>query len=179
MDVPPHLNLPPRAREAVETGKLWRAKEHLSGRLAGRPFDPELHEQLGWVLLQMGDDLEAGRHLFLAQSERPEHAEAVGLFLSRHGRGDWHDLLGALPSGAQRAPVRTLPSPAREVLRTLGMPENAPRRPVAAVAARQPSTLRILLGAALLLALSLFGGASLFLGAPRVLRWLAEWVGVR
>ena len=46
---------------AIESGQLWRAKEILGGRVGTLPFDAELYEQFGALLLRMGDDVQAGR----------------------------------------------------------------------------------------------------------------------
>jgi hypothetical protein len=76
-----------RAAEAVLRCEFWRAKEILQGAVSGR-FDPAEFEQLGQVLLAMGDKLEAGKYLFLSGTRRPEYAESIQLFLERFGRSD-------------------------------------------------------------------------------------------
>ncbi len=68
--------------EALATGKLWRAKEILSGRIASQPFSPELYEQLGALLLRMGDDLAAGKFLLLSGVLMLLVVAAIGLLVS-------------------------------------------------------------------------------------------------
>ena len=41
--------------DALAAGKLWRAKEILSGRIASQPYSPALYEQFGALLLRIGD----------------------------------------------------------------------------------------------------------------------------
>jgi hypothetical protein len=40
--------------QAIDSGRLWRAKEILSGRIGTLPFNAELYEQFGALLLRMG-----------------------------------------------------------------------------------------------------------------------------
>jgi len=42
---------------ALAAGQLWRAKEILTGRIGSGRYQPDLCEQLGLLLLRMGDDL--------------------------------------------------------------------------------------------------------------------------
>lgn len=88
--------------DAIREGTFWRAKEILQGRLASSSFDRELLLRYGEVLLAMHDDVEAGRILFCAGSRRPEHLEAIRLFLSKHPRTKPENFLAALPAMVRR-----------------------------------------------------------------------------
>lgn len=111
-----------KLRAALDAAELWRAKEILSGRIGSGRYDPATYEQLGQVLLEMGDHLAAGRFLFLSGVRRPEYASAIELYLRRHSRGGWRSLLAAFPASARRATWSELPATVREDLRALGVP---------------------------------------------------------
>lgn len=111
-----------RVEAAIATGQLWRAKEILSGRLGSAEFKPDVYEQLGRVLLQMGDDPQAGKFLFLSGVRRPEYAGAIDLFVRRHSRGGWQSLVGSFPASARAASWANLPPQVRDDLRALGVP---------------------------------------------------------
>lgn len=59
------LKLSPRA-------PLARQRDSV-GSVGSGSFDPVLYEQLGQALLRMGDDVQAGRFLFLSGVRRPEY----------------------------------------------------------------------------------------------------------
>lgn len=86
----------------IGSGRLWRAKEILQGRLSGPDFDDALLERYGLVLLLMGDTLEAGRYLFASGVRKPEYAEAIGLFRSRHQAESPGKLLALMPAMVRR-----------------------------------------------------------------------------
>lgn len=119
------LNRIDKLEAALAAGQLWRAKEILAGRLGSGGFDATTCEQLGRVLLQMGDDLQAGKYLFLSGVRAPEYAGPIELFRRRHGRAGWQSLLGSLPASARRAAWADLPAALREDLRAAGVPQGA------------------------------------------------------
>jgi hypothetical protein len=107
---------PPNVQRALDDGELWRARDALRGRLARR-FDPSLYEQLGCVLLKMGDDLEAGKYLFLSGERAAEYTKPIELFLGRYKtRGS--DVMWACPKAVRRLPVDSLPPAVQEELRS-------------------------------------------------------------
>lgn len=91
-----------KADREIGNGRLWRAKEILQGRLSGADFDDALLERYGRVLLLMGDTLEAGRYLFASGVRKPEYAEAIGLFRSRHQAESSGELLASMPAMVRR-----------------------------------------------------------------------------
>lgn len=125
------LSLPPKAREAFERGELWRTKEILLGRLGSMPFSSEAFEQVGLVLLLMGDDLEAGRYLFASGLRRTEYASSIDLFLARHGRKSAYELVAALPQKVKWRPFAELPAEVAEALTRLGFPTRETQAPIA------------------------------------------------
>ena len=108
-----------RVAEAIGKGQLWRAKEILSGRVGTSPFDAELYEQFGILLLRMGDDVQAGRFLFLSGKRRPEYQPAIDLFLRKHAHGGRGDVFAAFPSQVRRRPWSELPAQVRQELEAL------------------------------------------------------------
>ena len=105
-----------RVQEAIDAGKLWRAKELLQGRIASSGYDPEVLEQLGFVLLRMGDTIEAGRIFFVAGVRTEDSAAPIQVFLNRFGRDPWH-LFAALPRCVRRASFDSLPQIVQEEFR--------------------------------------------------------------
>jgi hypothetical protein len=111
-----------KLRAALDAGELWRAREILSGRIGFGRYDPATYEQLGQVLLRMGDDLQAGKYLFLSGVRKPDYAASIALYLRRHKSGGWQSLLGTFPASARGATWTQLPPAVREDLRNLGVP---------------------------------------------------------
>jgi hypothetical protein len=93
---------PDKVDQAIEEGRLSRAKEILRGQISSSPYDPELYERLGTVLLRMGDDLEAGKYLLLSDRRRAEHQAAIALVLSRYQRSPGN-LIAAFPRAVRRS----------------------------------------------------------------------------
>jgi hypothetical protein len=67
----------------------------------------------------MGDDVQAGRFLFLSGRRRPEYQAAIDLFLSKHIRGGRGDLFSSFPVHMRRRPWSDLPQPVRQELEAL------------------------------------------------------------
>lgn len=91
-----------RVNAALDEGKLWRAKEMLQGNLGTRGYDVELYERYGQLLLQMGDDVEAGRFLFLSGAREPEYAAAIELYIERYKNAGPRALCMTFPYSARR-----------------------------------------------------------------------------
>ncbi len=53
-----------RADDEIKAVDLWRARERLSGVISQSPYDAQVYEELGYVLLLMRDLSEAGKYLF-------------------------------------------------------------------------------------------------------------------
>ena len=167
MQIPP--DLPAAARDAIEQGKLWRAKEVLSGRLGTFGYSTERYEQYGYVLLRMQDLPEAGRFLFLSGARRAEYEPAIEAFLHRHARNP-RALLAAFPKSARSCTLAELPATVAEELRKLGiveLPARATRQEVG-VGARTVLNQRLaVFGCVAILA---FAAASAIAGIPVILR---------
>jgi hypothetical protein len=100
------------ADDAVErelvAGRLWRVKEILQGRLRDAGYDAALYERYGFVLLQMGDLVEAGKYLFLSGSRHPDYRESIGLYMTRHGKS-LRTLSDSFPAGVRRTEIASYP----------------------------------------------------------------------
>ena len=111
-----------RVDEAIAAGELWRAKEILRGRIRGAPFDPDLFERYGQVLLRTGDDLEAGKFFLLSGKREAEYEAAIGLFLRRYSRGRWQRMFSTFPRSVRNCRSSDLPAATRGDLAKLGVP---------------------------------------------------------
>jgi hypothetical protein len=119
----PDLEFPPRVETAIRAGDLRFAKETLRSYLRTGPFDPATCEQLGAVLLELGEGLEAGRMLWLSGSERPEYRDVIQHFLARLEGSPWHSFIAQFPKSARREPIERLPPRVLATLRERGYPE--------------------------------------------------------
>lgn len=88
-----------RAREDRKAGRLWKARDRLTGVLAEAPADQETLELLGAVHREMGDLPNAGRYWFLTEKTGPEVDEALAAL---HDRYPFPELLRRIPARASR-----------------------------------------------------------------------------
>ena len=119
-----------RLTEALAAGHLWRAKEILGGRVGSQPYTPELYEQFGLLLLRMGDDLQAGKFLFLSGLRHPEYQAAIDLYIQRFSSAGWQSLLSTFPSAVRRASWSDLPALVRQELVQAGVPPRPDDEPL-------------------------------------------------
>ena len=87
-----------RVRSDLAEGRLWKARDRVTGNFAGRPTDPVLLELAGQVFFQMGDLPRAGAYWFLTDKDGPEVEAALVALKERHGNGAL-GLVHALPVG--------------------------------------------------------------------------------
>lgn len=111
-----------RVDAEIKAGRLWRGREILGGVIQYRIYDPDLFEELGYVLLLMNDLPEAGKYLFLSGKRKPEYEEAIALFLPRHGRHCWHQLVSQFPRRNRFLRLDQYPPLVQDELRALGIP---------------------------------------------------------
>jgi hypothetical protein len=111
-----------RAQAEIENGRLWRAKELLQGAVRSG-YDIRVYEEYGRLLLRMGDWVEAGRFLFLSGARKPEYAEAIALYLSKH-KGKPAQLFQSFPRKARLIILSTYPPGVELDLREAGFPDN-------------------------------------------------------
>jgi hypothetical protein len=104
-----------RARAEIAAGRLWKARDRLTGALRGDPYDQALLDLLGSLYLQMGEQPLAGSHWFLTERSGKDVELARAAFEERFG-GDTIELLRVLPLGRE---IERYPQPARDRLAPL------------------------------------------------------------
>jgi hypothetical protein len=102
-----------RIDNEVAAGRPWRAKEIIRGTIGNTWPDAAVVERYGRILLRTGDDVEAGKYLWLSGVRRAEYEPAVALFLRRHGRHGREILLAQMPKSFRRIPFDQLPPEVR------------------------------------------------------------------
>ncbi|HEU4481005.1 MAG TPA: DUF6584 family protein [Actinomycetota bacterium] len=93
-----------KAKVEIAEGRLWKARDRLSGSLAHRPADQTLLELLGEVYFRMGDYPAAGRFWFLTARKGPEVDVAMAALEERYPNRQSLGL--AIPV---RAPIEAFP----------------------------------------------------------------------
>jgi hypothetical protein len=109
-----------RVEEALARDGAWRAKEILRGNIGSRGYCPALYRRYGELLLGLGEQLEAGKYLFLSNERSPEYEDAIAVFLARRGDCGPAGLLASFPKGARLLSVSEYPEPLRSELVHLG-----------------------------------------------------------
>ena len=118
MTSPDHPGAPFEERVArhLQQGGFGRAKEILRNRLEPQPVDLDALEQLDCVLLQMRDQLEAGRYLVLAGKEPPAYQPPIHAFLARTRGMDLHAFSSLCTAPLRRTRIADQPCAVREEL---------------------------------------------------------------
>jgi len=116
--------------EALAEGRLWRAKEILTGRIGSGLYEPDVCEQLGLLLLRMGDDLQAGKFLFLSGERRPEYDAPIELFVRRYARASRHSFVATFPAAVRRTLWSQLPPRVQRDLVAAGVEPRAADEPL-------------------------------------------------
>lgn len=124
-----------RAAEEAAGGRLWRAKELLSGRISSGGYSPEAFAAYGRVLADMHDSKEAGKFLFLSGMATNDERELVELFLSDVRGKSWQHVLSRFPSSARRISVSEFPERVQSELKGFGVPDRLRNKPLAGPAA--------------------------------------------
>jgi hypothetical protein len=111
-----------RAAEETRQGRLWRAKEILSGHLACNGYSPEALAAYGRVLAQMHDDRDAGKYLFLSGLSTMDEQPLTELWLTGV-RGKPHKWIFAQFPSAGKRDLDAYPETVRQNLLELGFPK--------------------------------------------------------
>ena len=106
--------------DAIRSGQLWRAKEILSGNIATEPFDPTLYHRYGDLLLKMGDDIEAGKYLFLSGVREMQYEKAISLFVRKYTKKNHPNLFYTFPAPARLGSLQSYPEATAKELQDLG-----------------------------------------------------------
>jgi len=112
-----------RAQEQIQQGKLWRAKDILSGSLSNYPFTPEFYRAYGELLFRMGDLREAGRFLFLSGARESNYSNVIAIFLSQFENSNKNNLYSAFPARARLAKLSDYPAAVADELKKRGFQE--------------------------------------------------------
>jgi hypothetical protein len=104
-----------RVRSDLAEGRLWKARDRVTGTLVARPTDPVLLELAGQVFFQMGDLPRAGAYWFLTDKDGPEVEAALVALKQRHGKG----ALGLIHALPVRDAIEAFPPRVQERLRQL------------------------------------------------------------
>ncbi len=104
-----------RARNDLAAGRLWKARDRVTGAVAARPSDQAVLELAGQVFFEMGDLPRAGAYWFLTEKEGPEMDLALDALRERHGAG----ALGLIDALPVRAGIDAFPPQVQERLRQL------------------------------------------------------------
>jgi len=160
-----------RVQTELSVGRVWRAKEILSGNIKSGLVAPEILERYGLLLESLGDRLEAGKYLYLSGVRRPEYEYPIALFLQRHSKLDGPALVSRLPQAIRRIPFNELPPVVQADLDARGVRHSAfGVRERRRVVHQRNWTDHLLMIAALIVMLFFF--ASLAVGGWKVTEWV-------
>lgn len=87
-----------RARAEISSGRLWKARDRLTGALRGDPYDQAVLELLGEVYFEMGELPAAGSSWILTERSGEDYELAMSALLERHS-SDPVALLRTIPVG--------------------------------------------------------------------------------
>lgn len=159
---------------AISADEHWKAKELLQGRLSGSPFDCDLYESYGYVLLNMHDTLEAGKYLFLSGARESNYQPAIDMYLSKYSKKDIQHLFHTFPKSAQNASFSDYPAVVAKELESRGFSRKATKKTLNKLEREVPSSGKV---AGLLFGIIFF---SLIIGflisAVRGITWLVRWL---
>ncbi len=164
---------PQRAREEVAGGRLWRAKEILSGQIASVGYSPEVYAAYGRVLAEMHDSKEAGKFLFLSGLAIQEEKNLTELFLESVRGKPWQHVRSSFPHTAQKNSLADYPERVRVELKALGFPNKLGRQ-----ATGQPPTWRRRMGQAFAALVGFCFLALLIVGLGHGIYVLGRWLFV-
>ena len=159
-----------RVEKEIRQGRGWRAKEILAGHIGNDDYDPELYALYGRVLRRLGDEVEAGKYLFLSGEVQGDEQQAVALFLARCGPGEM--LHASFPARARNLRIRYYPDSVRAELeaRNYGGGTRSPQDPPE-LPSEPTDLIEAILGAGCAIAFLLWMLFT-FVGAWTVIQWI-------
>ncbi len=114
------MEFPEPVKQALDDNMLWRAKEILEGRIGSMPYDPTLYEQYGVILMKTADLMSAGKYLFLSGSRVQEYNHCIDIFLKRHARAGWRNVVRLFPAKAKGLPLSRFPDSVQKDILAMG-----------------------------------------------------------
>lgn len=116
-----------KARIAMESGDIHRAKEILRSSFGNYGFSPPLFRAYADVLLALNETTQAGRYLFFSVEKlEDKYQDAVSAFLSAHAGDGYKSIIRAMPA-IRVSQLSALPAFSQQKLRELGAPEDFTR----------------------------------------------------
>jgi hypothetical protein len=116
-----------KARMAMESGNMLRAKEILRSSFGNYGFSPPLLRAYADVLIALNQTRQAGLYLFFSIEKLDEkNQEVVCAFLSGHSGGGYKSIVRALRV-VRVTRLSELPAYSQQKLRDLGAPEDLSR----------------------------------------------------
>ena len=113
-----------RAANEVENNRLWRARDILCSSVQTYGYVPELFRSIGDMMLQMGDEPQAGKYYLLSVSDPTEtELKAMDCFLLQYRKSDHHHLISLFPRQARFSKLEQYPTYLQNHLRKLGADE--------------------------------------------------------
>lgn len=156
------------AKTEIAKGRSWRAKELLTSSIGNYGYSKDIFAALGSVLLQMGDDLEAGKYLLLTvDTPSSKELAAINLFLERYAKLKYPALLCKFPLSARLDNRDNYPTFFRDHLTRIGAPKNLQKN---SLTKRETIIDRLCIAGALFIFLGIVICA--FVGALTILKWL-------
>lgn len=159
-----------RADAEIGNGRLWRAREILGSSIVTYGYSREIFYALAKVLLEMGEDLEAGKYLLLSV-DTPSDTElcAINVFLSRCNDRNFQALLAKFPKVARLRERDAYPEYLRKHLTKINAPQTIATQDIASSTNFSPLYDRLLLGGCSLVAFTVI--ACITVGAYTILSW--------
>ena len=103
-------------RDAIADDKLWLAREYYSSLIRICGYDEDIYKDYADLLLQMREDLVAGKFYFLSGNRSCEAERCIDLFMQRYRRKKLVSIVSQFPKVAQNMAVEEYPEPMRSEL---------------------------------------------------------------
>jgi len=97
-----------RAREDVEAGRHWLARQRLGSYLTTTGYDPDVLALAGRISNEMHDEYDAGRMWLLSNATGPEVDQAIETFMTHVGKHANH-IASQLPRSVRLSAIEQYP----------------------------------------------------------------------
>lgn len=161
-----------KVERLLAEGKAWRAKEVLRGAIGTSGYDRALYRRYAELLLDLGEEMEAGKYFWLAGAAGERAGIAVDVYLTRQRRLTGWQLYFDLPSSARLHSWGAYPEEVARELRARGLAELPKRRERPEPGDRELPQW-VLIGCVLLFVLGLLCA---IVGLLEIARWVAGLV---
>mgnify|MGYP001822963104 CR=1 FL=1 len=141
-----------KAQQQADLGRPWRAKEILGSSIRNYGNSRRLLVAYAETLNQLGDKMEAGKYYLLSVDEPDEEKlEIIKIFLRRHDKLTYRQLIGLFPSQLRVTSRQDYPRFLDEYLERIGAPDDlgADRSPLNQAPISRGQDRAVLIGCAL------------------------------